>query len=245
MPRPQLPPYSLFLSLTWKQFLGRFDIILPVTLGLALPLYALVDVTLPRELIAQNVTGSVEELIGIISHPTYIVNVVLQVVVNVALVFIAIVIILTLQHAYHRQVITLHALVREAIRFYPRAIVLHSITGIITLIGLGLLLVPGIIVAVFFSMALPALVWDKLTIRAAMVASWRMVRGRWWSVCLYLTSTYVLTDVAGWLIITVLPNTVGFTTAGLTIAAIINVFAIIFTVVVFTGLVVKKPGLVR
>lgn len=64
-------------------------------------------------------------------------------------------------------------------RLWPLLLVLLA-TWLLTMLGIVLLVVPGIIVGVQLSVSVPALVIEGGTARQALSRSWDLVRGHWW-----------------------------------------------------------------
>lgn len=57
---------------------------------------------------------------------------------------------------------------------------LAILVGLVVAGGLILLIIPGIIFAVFLSMAVPAFIVERLGVTASMSRSWNLVKGVWW-----------------------------------------------------------------
>jgi hypothetical protein len=57
---------------------------------------------------------------------------------------------------------------------------LALLVGLVVAGGLILLIIPGIIFAVFLSMAVPAFIVERLGVTASMSRSWNLVKGNWW-----------------------------------------------------------------
>jgi hypothetical protein len=57
---------------------------------------------------------------------------------------------------------------------------LAILIGLVVAGGLILLIIPGIIFAVFLSMAVPAFIVERLGVTASMSRSWNLVRNYWW-----------------------------------------------------------------
>jgi hypothetical protein len=64
-------------------------------------------------------------------------------------------------------------------RVWPLLAVL-VLTWLLTMLGLVLFVVPGIVVGVLLAVAVPALVVEGVGARAAILRSWSLVAGRWW-----------------------------------------------------------------
>lgn len=247
MPNPSpsaaLLKFDVILRLAWQQYVARFDVILLVNLCVALPLLLLIDLTIPRELIRNTVIGSSADLLTLALDPSYIVNLAIQQLVSLALIYITVVIVLLLQRNYYRAPASFAELCQAALQLFPRALLAGVVMLLLTSLGFILGVIPGIILSVYWSMTIPALVWQRLSVGAALKRSWQLVRGRWWTVLVTLLSIYVLTDVVSWLVISLLPDTIGFTTAALTISNIIDSFASVCVVVLYTSLdsTAEKP----
>lgn len=65
------------------------------------------------------------------------------------------------------------------------------ITGIMVFIGSIFLIIPGIILGVFFSLSAPAQVFERIGVFSAMGASWRITEGNRWILFAYYLVAYI------------------------------------------------------
>jgi hypothetical protein len=63
---------------------------------------------------------------------------------------------------------------------------LALLIAIVVGVGLLLLIIPGIIFAVFLAVAVPAFIIERLGVTASMSRSWQLVSGSWWHVLLVI-----------------------------------------------------------
>jgi hypothetical protein len=86
---------------------------------------------------------------------------------------------------------------RFAVRRLLALVVLAIVYGTVIVIGLLLLVIPGVWLAVAFSVAVPALLLERAGPFAAMGRSFRLVRGRWWATFGTLLVGYLLVGIVG------------------------------------------------
>lgn len=98
----------------------------------------------------------------------------------------------------------------------PAAIALSLIVGIAVVIGTLLLVVPGIILYVYTSLALVVLVAEGTSVGSAIRRSWQYVRGWWWRVCSRIIFTMGLAAILS--LISVVPLT------GLLVTSVLSIF---------------------
>jgi hypothetical protein len=72
---------------------------------------------------------------------------------------------------------------------------LAILVGVSVAIGFVLLIIPGIILLVFLSMAVPAFVVERLGVTAAMSRSWNLVKGNWWHTLGVIFVAWLITAV--------------------------------------------------
>jgi hypothetical protein len=80
-------------------------------------------------------------------------------------------------------------------RVWPLFLVL-VLSWLLTMLGLVLFVVPGIVVGVLLSVSVPALVVESTRVRDALFRSWNLVAGRWWHTFGTLLLTWLLLGVA-------------------------------------------------
>jgi hypothetical protein len=145
---------------------------------------------------------------------------------------------------------------RFAVRRLGGLIGLGLAGGLVVLLGLFALIVPGIWLAVAFSVAVPALLLERLRPFAALGRSFRLVRGRWWPTFGALLVGYLLIGILGALVqgvIMVVPSLVadGNTLAGATGAVVGGTLGSVLTTpysaavitLIYFDLRVRKEGL--
>lgn len=72
---------------------------------------------------------------------------------------------------------------------------LAILIGLVVAGGLILLIIPGIIFAVFLSMAVPAFIIERLGVTASMSRSWNLVRNYWWHTLLVIVVAGIIAGV--------------------------------------------------
>jgi len=81
-----------------------------------------------------------------------------------------------------------------------RLIAVSILYGIAVVTGTLLCIVPGVWVSVLFSLAVPAVVLEKLPIRRSFKRSQALVTNAWWSVFGMLVAVHILAGVVGYLV---------------------------------------------
>jgi hypothetical protein len=84
---------------------------------------------------------------------------------------------------------------RWGLRRFPSVLLLAILVGLTVLVGLILLVIPGLIFIVMFSVAIPALVIENRKGTEAMSRSWNLVKGHFWHVALVLIVTALITGL--------------------------------------------------
>jgi hypothetical protein len=97
----------------------------------------------------------------------------------------------SLTHPEHERPPSLSAIARRL--NYRRLIAVDLIYVVIVAIGL-LLVVPGVLVFVWFSLAGPVVEIEERTVRGALARSWSLVRGSFWTVFLVLAPIEIVGD---------------------------------------------------
>ncbi|MEM1607227.1 MAG: YciC family protein [Candidatus Bathyarchaeia archaeon] len=69
-------------------------------------------------------------------------------------------------------------------------------TGILIISGIAILIVPGVIIAVIFSLSIPALMYEQLGVFGSLKRSRELTDGAWWKTFLLLAATLALLIVA-------------------------------------------------
>lgn len=233
------PAYRDILRLTWKQYILHFDVVLWANLLIALPVHAIVTVVLPLQLGPTGDVSSLTWLNAILVDPNFWFEVVLNFLGNLLLVYIEVMLVLLLRRMYQQQRAPWPYLWKEAATYYPRAVAISIITTVATMVGLGLLVLPGIVISVLLSLALPVLVWENVSVGQALRHSIQLVRGHWWQIGVLLLLTQLWLSVMVWLLLGSLPTQAAFTIFGLTVSSIMGSFLTILQVILYTtGMVV-------
>jgi hypothetical protein len=231
----QFPSYFELCRLTWRQYLARFDLILVLTVLIALPTHILVSVMLP-DIPALAEAETVGKLLTVLTtDPNVWVMVVWNVVSSLVLLFLTTALMVVLRAAYQRKSLRLSAVIRAAVHFYWPVLLTSVLVGTVVLLGLTLLIIPGIVASVYLSLALPIVVWEGIKPLAAMKRSIALVRGQARYVFLYILMTQLWLSLLIWLLISVLPITLTFEIFSLTVGSLITAFETFFEVVLFTA----------
>ncbi len=238
----EVPPFSMLMRIAWRNYTRRFDVILYANLLIILPINIALDLTSPRHLYTTQLTTVSDpfilltQLAALFSDSLYVTNLLLQIVSSFLLMYVVTAIVLMLKRIYDRKLIVTSEVLQEAMRFFPRVFVVTLLTKILVGLAFFAFIIPGIIVSIFLSFAVPALVWHDMKPWAAIVKSYQAVRKNWWSVFFnLLTVNLIITSI---ILITIIfiPDTLGFKTIGLTIATIISSFVPLFSTVLFAAL---------
>lgn len=80
---------------------------------------------------------------------------------------------------------------------YKRLIMVDLVYVAIVVIGLLLLVIPGALAFVWFGLAGPVVEIERRTVRGALARSWRLVRGRFWTVFAILVPIEIVGDSIG------------------------------------------------
>lgn len=123
-------------------------------------------------------------------------------------------------------------------------IILALVIAIAVSVGFFLLIIPGVIVGVFLSMAVPAFIVERKGVADSMSRSWNLVSGSWWQVFGVIVIAGVLASIVTWIL-----NMIGgnnfftywiFSTIGLLITA---PFVALVSVVLYVDLRIRREGL--
>ncbi len=230
-----IPPYSMLLRISWRHYIQRFDVILLANLIVALPINLVIDLTLPRYLQTVEL-ATVEDIVNLVTNPDYILNTSLQFFANLLTVFVVIAMTLSIKQMYQKKIKFASQTIKQALSYLPVAFLASFIINALTLIGIAALIIPGIIVALFLNFTVPAMVWHKLPLMKAFKYSIQTVKKNWWAVFSYLVLVNLLVSIVALVVMTIIPDSTGFTTAGLTISSIATSFTAVFSVVLFAAL---------
>jgi hypothetical protein len=145
---------------------------------------------------------------------------------------------------------------RFAVRRLGGLVAVSFIGGVLLVLAFLALIVPGIWLAVAFSVAVPALLLERLGPIAALRRSVRLVRGRWWPTAGALLVGYLLIGIIGALVegvITVVPTLVakdntlvaalGAVVGGTVGSALTTPYSAAVVALVYFDLRVRKEGL--
>lgn len=239
-----LPTYMRLLQLAWKQYIVRFDVILWANVLIATPLYFLVDWSMPRALlensdILQSTSlvdwfARADALTAIVMQPEFLSHLAIQFVVKLCLVYIVCVIVIMLKHHFYQQPWTREQLFEEALAVFPRAIFAAIITQVMIGVGYFIFVIPGLILEIVLSLAVPMLIWYDLSPVRAIVRSLQVGFRNWWFVFSYIILTQLLVEATSAIVIAAMPDQLGFVTIGLTITNIFASFTTIFLVLLIT-----------
>jgi hypothetical protein len=69
---------------------------------------------------------------------------------------------------------------RVAVMRYPAAFGLAFVSSLLTVIGILLLLIPGLVLLLRWSVSLPVLLAEDCGVYDSLERSWQLTRGRWW-----------------------------------------------------------------
>ncbi len=116
-----------------------------------------------------------EQSVGIGFSPAYMIMALLSAIVNV---FMSIAIILAIQN----KSLTVMESYKQSMPFFWRYLGMSIILGVIIFLGFLLLIIPGIILSIWFAFSSFVLVAERTSIIDSLKKSREYVRGRWWAV---------------------------------------------------------------
>lgn len=102
-----------------------------------------------------------------------------------------------------REEITFREVNEFGLKHFPRFIGLYFVLGIILFVGFSLLIIPGIVFGTFFLLSFFVMLYDGRNIFVSLLESFKLVKGRFWSVCgvlVLLGLVCILASVLGVLI---------------------------------------------
>ncbi len=229
------PTYRYLLLTTWRQYLFHFDAVLLGNLLIALPWQVLVTLVGSTDFgITEQVAFS-QWVQQVVVNPNFWWLMVLDIGGSLIMVFIEVMLARALQETYHQQLTNVPYLFGNAVRFYSRAVVLRCLTLLLTALGFLLLVVPGIVVGIYLSLALPVLVWEKCGPIKAVRRSIQLVRRQGWRVFGMILWTEVWLTLAVWLFISSMPGLTIFSIFGLLVASVVSSFQTMFLVIVYAA----------
>ncbi|EKD76648.1 MAG: hypothetical protein ACD_43C00031G0005 [uncultured bacterium] len=231
----QFPSYLELCRLTWRQYLVRFDLILGLTLLIALPTHLIISLVLPEIPALGEVTTAGELFQIIITDPKIWAMLAWNVLSSALLLILTTALMVVLRASYQRRSLRLQLIFQATARYYFKILVTSILVGCLTAIGLVLFIVPGIIIGVYLSLALPVVVWENKSPIAALRRSIELVRGQARYVFIYILMTELLLSMIIWVLISILPLTLPFEVFSLSVSSLINAFAIFFETVLYTA----------
>ncbi len=121
---------------------------------------------------------------------------------------------------------------------------LSLLVAVVVFVGFLLLFIPGVIFAVFLSMAVPAFIVERKGATDAMSRSWNLVSGSWW----HVLATIVVAGILAGIVSGILTSIGGSTFIGYwllsTVAQMITApFVALVTVVLYVDLRARTEGL--
>lgn len=229
------PTYFELCRLAWRQYIARFDLILVLTLSIALPTHGIVSLALP-EIPALSASTTVNDLWQVVTTDPAIYEMLLwNALSSVLLLFFTTALLVVLRASYQRRSLRLSSILQTSGRFYVRVLLTSIMVGVLTGLGLLFFIIPGIVVGVYLSLALPVVVWENKSPVAALRRSITLVHGQARYIFLYILTTQLLLSLLIWVLISILPTTLPFEIFSLTVSSLITAFEICFETVLFTA----------
>lgn len=230
-----LPPYSTIASLAWRQYLNRFDVILFSQTLFNLPILAVVWYV-KQWFPLPDTALTLQDY-----WPNLPIQLALDYGASIITCITIVMIVFAMRQAVKRQPVNLAYIFGAALRLYPAAIVLSILELILTVLGLSLFIVPGIIVTILLAMMLPALVWYQISPWQAMIRSIQYVRKHFWLNAFYILLTQLFVTLVVMLTTWGLPTTLWFNIFSAWLGAIGASFYIVFVTILMTLNEKPKP----
>jgi len=231
----QLPTYTQLFRLAWRQYLLRFDIILWSVMLFGLPWFILMDFTSPAFPTDPNL-DDISYVVAYLSQPLTWINVAIGFLGDAVLVMSSLMIVATLFQTFQRKDVSWKEVFQMARHLYWKGLAVTVVVSVLTAIGFGFFIIPGVVIAVFLNFSLPALVWENTSVWGALRMSWSVVKSRWWVTFTYIVSTQLLVGLVTITLTSILPDSLGFRTVSLFFSAIVNSFSLVFYILLFTAL---------
>jgi hypothetical protein len=114
---------------------------------------------------------------------------------------------ISLTHPQHERPPSIREIARRL--DYRRLIAVDIAYVLIVVVGLLLLIVPGVLAFVWFGLAGPVVELEKHSVRGALRRSWRLVRGSFWTVLLVLGPIELVGDAVGELVAGIVHGALG------------------------------------
>ncbi len=223
-----LPPYSTLIRLTWRQYIGHFDTILYCHLLISLPLVLAASYIKEGFPLAASATTLAE------LWPNFWIQLGIDQAAGLIGGMAGIVILLSLKHEPNSPT-TINGLLKAALPFYFPLMLLNVLELVATMLGLAMVIVPGLLVAISLTFATPALIWHRLSIRQAIRYSWQLVRGQFLLVGFYVLLVQLLISGVILLVTWSLPTTFYFNVFATWISAIASSFYLVFVTVMMSA----------
>lgn len=224
-----LPPYLSLLRLAWRQYLYRFDLVLYGHLFFTLPLVVIgtyYKQWFPIAETAQTLTDL---------WPNFFIQVGVDNAASILGGIVSVVIVMGMRRALQKQPTNFIVVLREAWPFYLPMILLALIELVLTVSGLGLFIIPGIVIAVLFTFTTSALAWHRLSVVQAIQHSIQLVRGQFFWVLLYVFQTQLLMGLAILVMTWNLPHTFYFDIFGAWMSMVCTSFLLVFITVMMNA----------
>lgn len=142
---------------------------------------------------------------------------------------------------------TVQSAYRFAKKYFLQYVLLSIMVGIVVTLGFVALIIPGIILAVWFGFAYAVLIFEDKTGIDAMKASKAYVKGRWFEIFIRVIALIVFmillsiaTGIVGYVLARLLPGDIAVTLTSLLTSAIAMPIAIAYTYFMYVD--VKKLG---
>lgn len=223
-----LPPYGTIVGLAWRQYLNRFDVILFSQTVFNLPILAVIWYIKQWYPLPE---GNAQLTAY---WPNLPVQLALDYGASVLTCITILMVVIAMRQAVKRQPVNVAYIFGAAVRLYPAAVVLSVIELVLTVLGLSLFIVPGLIVTILFAMLLPALAWYPISPRQAISKSIQLVRKHFWLNAFYILLTQLLVTLVVMLTTWGLPTTLWFNIFSAWVGAICASFYIVFVTILMT-----------
>ncbi len=221
--------YLRLLKLTWKQYRLRFDIILFSHLWISLPINIIIDALVYWKIIDLALVN-VTDLITLWKNPWFIA---IQCISAISQVWINLCCMLMVKANYQQQVPDLKTIIQTSKHYFIHFFITSCLILLGSVIGFGLFILPGLIIWLGSSLALPALIWKNLTPWQAIVQSFKTTKRYWWIAPGYVLITQLMLFIIGSLLALITPTIPGFLALVNTINQIIHSFNSLVIMVLF------------
>ncbi|HBY73909.1 MAG TPA: hypothetical protein DEG44_04435 [Candidatus Kerfeldbacteria bacterium] len=223
-----LPPYGTIAGLAWRQFLNRFDIILFSQTLFNLPVLAVIWYVKQWYPLPETAL-TIQDY-----WPNLAIQLALDYGASVITSITVIMIVLAMQLAVKRQPTNFAYIFGAALRLYPWVVLLSLVELLLTVLGLSLFVLPGLLVTILFAMMVPAYVWYKLSPWQALLRSVQLVRKHFWMNAFYILLTQLLVTMVVMLTTWGLPTTLWFNIFSAWVGAICASFYTVYVTILMT-----------